>query len=967
MKNFFSFAFLTLFLLCPFTGWAQQFNQMIKLIENDRENKSTLARKTNDYFGWSVAIDGDYAVVGSANEGEDSTGTNTIKNAGAAFIFKRFGTTWMFQQKIVSSDRGANESFGNTVAISGDYIVVGCPKDGEDSAGKITINAAGSAFIFKRSGSVWMQQGKIVASDRGLADLFGNSVGISGDYVIVGARNDADDENGLNAKRLAGSAYIFYRSGGTWTQQKKLVASDRANDDMFGTVAISGDYAVVGAHMEDAPGSSVFVLSVGCAYVFKRTGTSWTEQQKIVPDVRNGDDQFGFSVAIDGDYIIAGARNFDFDAAGLNNKKDAGAAYIFHRNGNTWTQQQRIVASDRAPGANFGSVSISGDYAVVGAVYNDEIRGGILRPGAGSAYVFNRSGAIWTEQKKLVASDADTSSFFGFSVAISGDYALAGAYGEGVDSTTLLRMSSAGAAYIFNRVGTSWTQQNKVTAIDRVPNDQFGYSVAIKGNYAIIGAPMEDEDVAGNNSKGDAGAAYIFFKTGSNWSFQQKIVPSDRTRKDNFGNAVSISGDYAVVGAFQNGKDATGANSLAEAGAAYIFHRSGTVWTQQQKLVGTDRDTGDFFGLSVGISGDYAIVGAYQGDKDSAGRNIMTNAGAAYIFKRNGTAWAQQKKLVASDRSPFDYFGSAVAIEGNTAVVSAPLDAEDATGGNSKTSAGSVYIFTLSGTTWVQKQKVVPLDRGANDSFGNALSISGDYLIVGALHDEKDASGSSNTLDAGSAYIFKRNGTNWTQQQKLIAADRRTFDEFGASVGISGDYAVVGSPFDNEDGKGMNTKMGAGSSYIFKRTGTSWTQLQKIAAADRSANNNFGYAVAIDSVYVLLGAFQDDKDTTGGRMLTGTGSAYIFSRVYPNEIAVFQGNSRQSSVVIFPNPTTGSITITSRNQELNNTTAVVENLLGAKVCQFKIHAVNMLDLSPFPAGMYLLKLANGESLRIIKR
>ncbi|MEO6832659.1 MAG: T9SS type A sorting domain-containing protein [Chitinophagaceae bacterium] len=963
----FLFLLTLLFSLCPTFGWSQQFNQMIKLIESDRETKSDIARTAYDNFGYSVAIDGDFAVVGSPNEAEDSSGAYTLNQAGAAFIFMKIGTTWKLQQKVVSSDRGAGELFGRYVAISGDYVVVSCPGDGEDSVGKNTIKGAGSVFIFKRNNSVWLQTQKITALDRAHSLGFGGAVGISGSYIIVGNPTDTYDQNGLNAMRGAGSAYIFNRNGEIWTQQAKIVASDRDIDDGFGSVAISGDYVVVGASGDDLLGSPAFYSNGGCAYVFKRTGVLWQEQQKIVPDVRNGGDYFGSAVAIDGDYLVVGAQLGDLDAAGLNYKKDAGAAYIFHRNVNTWTQQQMIVASDRTAGASFGTVDISGDYVIVGALYKDEVRDGILRPGAGSAYIFKRSGTTWAEQSKIVASDRDTSSFFGCSVGISGDYALVGAYAEGVDSTTLLRMSNAGAAYIFNRNGTSWSQQYKLVTIDRVPNDQFGYSVAIKGNYAIVGAPLEDEDVAGTNPLGDAGAAYIFYKSGNNWAFQQKIVASDRTIIGNFGNAVSISGDYAIVGAFQNDKNATGANVLAGSGAAYIFHRNGTVWTQQQKLVATDRDSGDFFGVSVGISGDYAIIGAYQGDKDSAGLNKMTNAGAAYIFKRNGTTWAQQKKMVASDRSPFDYFGSAVAIDGSTAIVSAPLDAEDASGGNGKASAGSVYIFNLSGTTWTQTQKIVANDRGINDSFGNAVGINGDYLIVGALHDEKDLSGNYPTFDAGCAYIFKRNGNTWAQQQKLIAADREKFDEFGSSVGIYGDYAVVGSPFDNEDAKGMNIIKHSGSSYIFKRNGTTWAQLQKIAAADRSVVNNFGNAVAIDSVYVMVGAFQDDKDTAGGKILLGAGSVYVFSRLYPNEIAVFQGNSKQNSVEISPNPTAGNILITNKNQELNNTTAVVENLLGQKVYQFKLQSFNSIDLSHLPSGMYLLKLANGEGVRMVKR
>ena len=268
------------------------------------------------------------------------------------------------------------------------------------------------------------------------------------------------------------------------------------------------------------------------------------EVAKIVASDAEGNDDFGFSVSIDGDYAIVGAK--DEDTASSN----AGAAYIYFRDaGGSWSQQAKLLASNAGFGDRFGySVSISGDYAIVGAYA--ESAGGSQ---AGTAYVFVRSGTSWSQQSKLVASDAQASDFFGFSVSISGDYAVVGAYREDAGGT------DAGAAYVFARSGTSWSQQAKLVASDAEVDDFFGYSVSISGDYAVVGAI--DEDAGGTG----AGAAYVFARSGTSWSQQSKLVASDAQASDFFGGSVSISGSFAVVGA--DGEDDGG----SAAGAAYIF------------------------------------------------------------------------------------------------------------------------------------------------------------------------------------------------------------------------------------------------------------------------------------------------------------------------------------------------------------------------------------------------------------
>ena len=256
------------------------------------------------------------------------------------------------------------------------------------------------------------------------------------------------------------------------------------------------------------------------------------------------------------------------------------------------------------------------------------------------------SASSWSQQQKLTASDADNYDSFGMSVSISGDYAVVGAYAD--DDAG----GSSGSAYIFVRNGTTWTEQEKLTASDAASRDQFGNSVSISGDYAVVGAYTDDDGGSSNS-----GSAYIFVRNGTTWSQQQKLTASDAAAGDQFGNSVSISGDYAVVGAYAD-DDAGG-----QSGSAYIFVRNGTAWTEQQKLTASDAASSDQFGRSVSISGDYAVVGAHQ----NAGAG--SRSGSAYIFVRNGTTWTEQEKLTASDAASGDYFGSSVSISGDYAVV----------------------------------------------------------------------------------------------------------------------------------------------------------------------------------------------------------------------------------------------------------------------------------------------------------
>lgn len=398
--------------------------------------------------------------------------------------------------------------------------------------------------------------------------------------------------------------------------------------------------------------------------------------------------------------------------------------------------------------------------------------------------------------------------------------------------------------------------------------DRYGYSVSISGNYAIIGAP----------GKGTTGAAYIFERDGSgNWTEVQKLLASDRAMTDWFGYSVSISGNYAIVGAYLEDEDVAGTNTMSKAGSAYIFERDGGGnWNQAKKLVASDRGSGDNFGISVSISGDYAVVGANLEKEDAAGLNTLLTSGSAYVFERDGGgSWKEVQKLVASKRYTWTVFASSVSISGNTIIIGAPQAAGDTL--NPTAFAGTVYVFERDGGgNWNEVQQLAASDQSEQAQFGFSISISGNNAIIGAIGESKNTIGTDSLFRAGAAYVFKRDGSgSWSETQKLVASDRDSQDFFGRSVSISSNYAIIGAPQNSKDTMGAAHVSAAGSAYVFKRDGSdNWTEVQKLVATNREAGDFFAFSVSVSGNYAIVGRYSEDVG-----FMNDVGSANIYETI----------------------------------------------------------------------------------------
>jgi len=363
------------------------------------------------------------------------------------------------------------------------------------------------------------------------------------------------------------------------------------------------------------------------------------------------------------------------------------------------------------------------------------------------------------EIQKLIASDGTPHDYFGTSVAVDGDFMIIGAplnEENGYD---------AGAVYIYEYDGETWNEVQQILGQEFA---QLGGAVDIEGNVAVIGAIGDDWL---------RGGVYIYRYDGSTWNQEQLLT--DDIVNNAFGNAVSLVGDKLLIGAEDD-------NTNGQfAGAAYIYHYIGTTWVEKQKLIGSDTESSDGFGRSVAVDDDVLIIGADYND------GAVNRSGSAYIYRYNGASWTEEQKLIASNGEQGDYFGSAVAIENNEVVIGAP---QTSNGGK-----GIVYIFKDQGETWEEIQIIETESSFAY--FGYALARRGNSMIIGACKDEGH----------GTAYLYRTSDQEWIEEEKYVASDAAYDDKFGSSVAIDDNVVLIGAPDENN----QNGEE-AGSAYVFE-------------------------------------------------------------------------------------------------------------------------------------------------------
>ena len=392
-----------------------------------------------------------------------------------------------------------------------------------------------------------------------------------------------------------------------------------------------------------------------------------------------------------------------------------------------------------------------------------------------------------------------------------------------------------------SRVIEPWVQQDKLVAGDGADGDRFGVAVAVEGDTALVGALLANVD--GNAAQG---AVYVFVRSGDAWIVDTKLTADDGQAFDRFGASVAMDGDTALVGAW---------GAAGSRGAAWVFTRAGGVWAQQGRLAADDGAVMDFFGESVALDGDTALIGAWG--CDIGGHNEQ---GAAYVFTRSDGVWTEVHKFVADDGEANDSFGQSVALSGDAALIPSRFAK---VGDNFL--QGAVYASTRADGDWSALTKLAAADGAPLDRFGFSIAADGNSAVIGALGGNEDR---------GAAYVFTRSEQGWIEQAKLGASDGVEFDDFGQRVGIDGNRVIVGADFAAVDGRALQ-----GAAYVFTRSGDTWSEESKLVAEDGAENDSFGIAVAIDGGNALVGSWLADVDG-----IADHGAAYLFELPMPDAI-----------------------------------------------------------------------------------
>lgn len=395
-------------------------------------------------------------------------------------------------------------------------------------------------------------------------------------------------------------------------------------------------------------------------------------------------------------------------------------------------------------------------------------------------------------------------------------------------------------------------QIDEITSDDGVASDFFGWSVAIDGDTAVIGAPEHD---LGSPTTVQVGAAYVFVRNGVNWTQQAKLVASDGTQLDLLGWSVAIQGDTAFVAA-------RGDNQST--GVVYIFQRSGTTWTEIHKLSPNNPPFRGHFGQSMAIDGNTLVIGASRAGSFNPDCGFVSDCGFVYVFTGSGSTWTEQAILTASDAGVSDQLGISVTIDGDTIIA-----------GSNSTQRTRVYVFVRNGSVWTEQAKLTPSDGIGQDDF-DQVAIDGDTVVVGSRdHSTNGISG------AGAAYVYTRTGTTWTEQQKLSASILSVSDNFGGAVALEGDNLIISVPRHGND---------FGIAYLFKKNGGTWTEFRQFHSSNPVADDSLGQSIALDETTLIAGAHlrniaaslsQKDLHNTSNLAGNDQGATYFFNLLAP--------------------------------------------------------------------------------------
>lgn len=685
---------------------------------------------------------------------------------------------------------------------------------------RIAVSAAGSSdngyhyngecfiFDYDDSSDQWSYSARIAPSDSGTMDRFCSEVSLSGNRLLASARRTHLQED------APGAVFIYEYDGTSWNLQGELTAQGLGPGDGFGTsLAIKDDVAIVSAPWDDDNNENS-----GAVYVFENDGEMWHQVAKLSA-LDSSNAYFGFEVLLGEDQIVVSAHRDSQQGV------KAGAVYIFAKTDDEWALQQKLVPADESPWHYFGkSIALFENHLAIGADGD-----GANLQGRGVVYIFEYDGSNWSETTQLQASNVASRGRFGRSVSIRENELLVGAA-----KTT----ANKPAAYLFEFDGSEWSEREQffLNSLNR-PID-YSEEIALFNEFALIGAP--DEAIYDSNT-----GSVRAYKLRQNDTEGYLVIPGDSPDHNFFGAAMSQSERWLIVGSPRD--DGMG----IDAGAAHIYEWKNGTWEETASLRPDDLSSEDYFGLSVSVYGNRAVVGASQQQIGN-----WRYAGTAYVYDYNGESWVFSTKLLASDLARGAFFGSSVSMGENRILVGA----ERSLGGADDSGAAYVFDYDVATGAWVESIKLIASDSTRDDRFGRSVSLWQDRALVGAY--VKNVNG----FFSGAAYIFDYDGTSWNESTRLTPTDSSSNDYFGWSVSLNGDNALVGA-FGADNDHFTRT----GAAYMFTLGDSGWYQSSRLLPINMRENHGFGYSVSLIQSQALVGSHIEVFDQDSGR------AAYLYN------------------------------------------------------------------------------------------
>jgi hypothetical protein len=578
---------------------------------------------------------------------------------------------------------------------------------------------------------------------------------------------------------------------------------------------------------------------------------------------------------------------------------------------------------------------------------------------------------VFDEKKKIVAKDRSVDAHFGNSSSIFKNYIVIGASSEKKDAANDNSLDRAGAAYIYHRESDGiWEEKQKIVASDRRPTDYFASSVSLYDSILAIGSPQSDLNELALDSIESAGAVYIYkLNNTPSWVQTQKIAPNDRVEQDWFGQSVAVRNDYLVAGAHQHDFDENGLNEMENSGAVYVFKKNilGD-WQQTQKLIPSDRDTNMMFGWSLSMSDDYIVVGARNKKELNGDFEQVRSAGAVYIYKQDVNGfWIEHQKITASDLSEWDSFGYSVSIDNENIIVGAMYKNGLDENSSPISYSGAAYIFSKQQNgLWEQSQKLEASDKNSGDIFGCSVSISKNYLLIGSYRNNDL---SKPIYWSGAVYVYKKHiDSIWRETQKLTPIDAGELDSFGFSASLHEDYAVITAYHDGDDDEGINYMKYAGSAYVFEKCSVD-TEVNNHVNYLSSAQNDASYQwIDCGNSYTpIIGEInQTFYPLQNGNYAVEVSYNGCVDTSFCSTISAANINiNKKNKISIHPNPNNGNFILEFEIK--SNYTIYIADLLGKEVFNINSNMPKIEINLEQPKGVYFLYVINDNGeVRIFK-